>query len=116
MKNDWKTEQAFVNPLCELMIKHGFSTGHGDHFNDVLAELDEQLSARAALRQQDTINRKEAANLIAKRLPIDMLKPYDTDCFSSMLSAVAYLKQQRQTGVVVSREDAEYAEGERSHD
>lgn len=36
-------------------------------------------------REQELITRKEAANLIAKRLPIDMLKPYDTDCFASML-------------------------------
>ena len=75
-------------------------------------------------REQELITRKEAANLIAKRLPIDMLKPYDTDCFASMLSAVAYLKQ-RQAWVVVSAEHLEIIsalvswiefDGEHNHD
>lgn len=32
--------------LAQLMIKHGFSTGHGDTFEDLLEEFDWQLTER----------------------------------------------------------------------
>ena len=39
-------EQEFINALCEVMIRCSLSTGHANTFNELLEELEDQLSSR----------------------------------------------------------------------
>jgi hypothetical protein len=42
-------EKAYLEKLARWMIQHGFATGHGDSFDDLLEELSWQVKERADL-------------------------------------------------------------------
>lgn len=78
------------NLMMDMNVSDVYGPGATEYEGKAYRLLDRCL---VALTEQSGTE-KDYANKIAKRLPIWMLDTYDKDSFSSMLSAVAYLKQQ----------------------
>lgn len=63
-------KQDAINTLCNVMLKHGLHTGHGDSLGSVLSELDGQLAER-----RDALPRWIAVES-AKDLPVGVWLVY----------------------------------------